>query len=103
VTRQTIDAIYEGGVFKPLGTPDVPDGEKVRLVLETPEDDGSEDPILKVAGCLSGPPLTGGEAERALYGEAGRNAARAAVNAVLSERYGGGEADVAARHNEHQP
>jgi hypothetical protein len=29
-----------------------------------------EDPILKVAGCLSGPPLSGSEIEEELYGRA---------------------------------
>ena len=31
---------------------------------------GGEDPILKVAGCLSGSPLSAEEIEKELYGEA---------------------------------
>ena len=40
--QETIDAIYVHGVFKPLKAPAIPDGQRVRLVVETviatPED-----------------------------------------------------------------
>ncbi len=41
--RETINAIYENGVFKPSKRPDISDGEPVRLIVErlseTPEED----------------------------------------------------------------
>lgn len=44
---QTIEAIYQNGMFKPLGpvSKDLSDGEKVKLVVETEE----ENPIMKLA------------------------------------------------------
>lgn len=33
--KQTVDAIYENGVFRPLKNPEISDGEKVRLTVET--------------------------------------------------------------------
>lgn len=41
MTTNTYEAIYENGVFRPLaGTPDIPEGQRVRLTIEprTPED-----------------------------------------------------------------
>jgi len=35
VTRRAIDAIYEGGVFRPLAEPDLRDGRNVRISVET--------------------------------------------------------------------
>jgi len=32
--KQSLDAIYEHGVFKPLQRPEIPDGQYVRLVVE---------------------------------------------------------------------
>ena len=48
MTRQTIDAVYEGGVFRPIESPKVPDGQKVRITLE-PQTDGGSDAILDLA------------------------------------------------------
>jgi len=44
---QTIEAIYQNGIFKPLGpvSQDLSDGEKVTLVVETE----GENPIMKLA------------------------------------------------------
>jgi hypothetical protein len=47
---QSIDAIYEGGVLKPLTTLALPDKQRVRLIVETPEqaapsDDVEGDPL----------------------------------------------------------
>ncbi|MBD2778144.1 antitoxin family protein [Iningainema tapete] len=33
--KQIVDAIYENGVFRPLKNPEISDGEKVRLTVET--------------------------------------------------------------------
>ena len=38
---QTIRAIYENGVFKPLETLDLPESEQVRLTVETIAPDGT--------------------------------------------------------------
>ena len=42
MTRQTIDAIYEGGVLKPLESPALPEGEKVRITLDISDDQKAE-------------------------------------------------------------
>lgn len=36
--KQTLDAIYESGVFRPLERPQVSEGQRVRLIVETPPD-----------------------------------------------------------------
>ncbi|MDP6115524.1 MAG: antitoxin family protein [Planctomycetota bacterium] len=33
--KQTLDAVYENGVFRPLSTPRIEDGQPVHLELET--------------------------------------------------------------------
>ena len=69
----TIHAIYENGVFRPVGHVELPERCEVefepRLVTSNVQD----------------------------------KAALREVFAVLAERYESGESDVAARHNEHQP
>jgi predicted DNA-binding antitoxin AbrB/MazE fold protein len=46
--KETIEAIYEKGVFRPLETPDISEGLKVRLEVETlPE--SSVDDLLELA------------------------------------------------------
>lgn len=48
---RTVEAIYEGGVFRPLTTvPEVPDGTHVLLTVRKPVD---KDTLRKVAGSLS--------------------------------------------------
>lgn len=69
----TIRAIFQDGAFRPVGPVDLPENTMVEF-----EPRPVPDP------------------ERA-------EAARRAVFAILAERYHGGEPDVAARHNEHQP
>lgn len=32
--RQTLDAVYENGVFKPLDSPGISEGQTVRLIIE---------------------------------------------------------------------
>ena len=36
--RQELDAVYEGGVFRPLGPALLPEGAKVHLILEVPSE-----------------------------------------------------------------
>lgn len=36
--QQTLDAIYENGVFRPLESPEIPDGQQVRLIVESPSE-----------------------------------------------------------------
>ena len=47
--KQTLDAIYENGVFKPSLPPNLPDGQHVRLEIETPSEEELED-LLELAG-----------------------------------------------------
>jgi predicted DNA-binding antitoxin AbrB/MazE fold protein len=69
----TVHAIFENGVFRPLGTVDLPEHAEVEFEPR---------------------PLLPAEVLKA---------ANARVWEVLSERYRSGEHDVAERHDEHQP
>jgi predicted DNA-binding antitoxin AbrB/MazE fold protein len=51
---EVIEAIYAQGVFKPLRTPDIPDGQHVRLVVETAEVTTSEDLLALAAQVYEG-------------------------------------------------
>lgn len=46
---EVIEAIYEHGVFKPLRALEIPDGQHVRLVVETSEVKTSEDMLALAA------------------------------------------------------
>jgi predicted DNA-binding antitoxin AbrB/MazE fold protein len=46
--KQTLDAVYENGVFKPSLPPNLPDGQHVRLEIETPSEENPED-LLELA------------------------------------------------------
>jgi len=46
--KQTLKAIYKDGVFKPLGHPEIPEGQQVRLVVETITEESPED-LLELA------------------------------------------------------
>ncbi|MEX2170989.1 MAG: antitoxin family protein [Pirellulales bacterium] len=48
---QVINAIFENGVFRPLGMPQLADNERVRLTVDTVEPDGL------TTGASSGDPL----------------------------------------------
>lgn len=72
----TVHAIYENGVFRPVAPVTLPERSEVEF-----------EPRL-VNGTKS--PDAAPEALQAIY-------------ALLSERYASGFSDTAARHNEHQP
>ena len=46
--KQTINAIYENGVFRPLKSPEISEGQQVRLIVETTSDLTPED-LLELA------------------------------------------------------
>lgn len=69
----TIHAIFENGVFRPLGKVPLPEACEVEFE------------------------------PRVVARDAARTAALGSVYAILDKRYESGETDVAARHNEHQP
>jgi predicted DNA-binding antitoxin AbrB/MazE fold protein len=73
----TVPAIYENGVFRPLGPVDLPDKTPVDLQLRVSSEPGPDRA-----------PMPEGLAK---------------VYAILGERYDSGHTDTAARHNEHQP
>lgn len=73
---QSVDAVYDAGVFRPTEPVVLPDKCQVRITFET----------------VSVP-----DAERE------RLESLEAIYEVLDERYSSGETDVAERHNEHQP
>lgn len=72
---RTIQAIYEDGVFRPIGPVDLPDQTAVEF-----------EPRVK--DVPPSPGMTEGLAR---------------VYAILGERYDSGHADTASRHDEHQP
>ena len=46
--KQTVNAIYENGVFRPLKTPEISEGQQVRLIVETRSDSNPLD-LLELA------------------------------------------------------
>lgn len=48
---QTIEAIYQNGIFKPLNpvSEEIAEGKKVKLVVETETDNEEENSIMKLA------------------------------------------------------
>jgi len=70
---KTIHAVFEAGVFRPLGPVDLPERCEVEFAPVIVGD------LQPKPGSMDG------------------------IYAVMSERYESGEHDVAARHNEHQP
>ena len=46
--KQTMDAVYENGVFRPLNTPELSEGQFVRIEIETPLKESSDD-LLELA------------------------------------------------------
>ncbi len=76
----TITAVYENGVFRPLSPVNLPEGSTVRI-----------EPVAAPTAPLPEP--------RTPEEEAHLNR----VYEILSRRHHGGDPQVAARHNEHQP
>ncbi len=73
---QTIHAVYENGVFRPVEPVNLPDQceveVEVRQVISQPKEAAMSEGLAK-------------------------------IYAILGERYNSGHTDTAARHNEHQP
>ena len=46
--KSTVDAVYQDGVFRPVSSPELPEGERVRLTVERVAPAKPED-ILKLA------------------------------------------------------
>ncbi|HEY3392327.1 MAG TPA: antitoxin family protein [Lacipirellulaceae bacterium] len=70
----TIEAIYEGGVFRPIVPVMLPDNARVQLQIlnQTPASANNDEDMQ-------------------------------AIYEILDRRYSSGFTDTAARHNEHQP
>jgi predicted DNA-binding antitoxin AbrB/MazE fold protein len=79
---KTIQAIYENGVFRPTTPIDLPEGSEVTVELRTTVPEQPQPTDSQFAHLEPG---------------------LAKTYAILSERYDSGQADIAARHNEHQP
>jgi predicted DNA-binding antitoxin AbrB/MazE fold protein len=73
----TVHAIYENGVFRPVGPVSLPENTPVELEVRIPAD---QEPVP--------PPMS---------------PALTKVYEILGRRYSSGHTDTAARHNEHQP
>jgi predicted DNA-binding antitoxin AbrB/MazE fold protein len=74
----TVHAIYENGVFRPVGPVDLPERTPVEF----------EPRVLAEVQQAPQPPMSEGLAK---------------VYEILGRRYNSGHADTAARHDEHQP
>jgi len=46
--KQTLEAVYENGVFKPLSPPEIANGQQVRLMIESLSQ-SSPDDLLELA------------------------------------------------------
>lgn len=79
---KTIHAVYENGVFRPKEPVELPESCEVEF-----------EPRL----------VAGSEPQPTDPQFAHLDPALAKIYANLSERYHGGESDLATRHNEHQP
>lgn len=73
----TVQAVFENGVFRPVGPVDLPERTPVELEMRVPSE---QEPAPA--------PMSEGLAR---------------IYAILGERYNSGHTDTAARHNEHQP
>ena len=49
--KATVDAVFQGGVFKPERRPDLSEGERVRITVET-VGQAKPDDILRLAACV---------------------------------------------------
>ncbi len=47
--RQTLDAVYENGVFRPLNRPKLLDGQHVQLIVEMPSEPSPDDVLALAA------------------------------------------------------
>ena len=47
--KQTVEAVYENGVFRPLRSTGLSEGQHVRLEIETPPEESCDD-LLELAG-----------------------------------------------------
>ena len=52
--KQTMDAVYENGVFKPLNPPKLSEGQHVRIEIETPFEKSFDDLIELAAKVYEG-------------------------------------------------
>ncbi len=46
--KETIEAIYENGIFRPLTRPLLPEGKRIKLTMESAVDENAEE-ILELA------------------------------------------------------
>ena len=51
---QSIEAVFENGVFRPLQKTDLSDGQHVRIVVQSSSKRIDDDPLLKLSGSVSG-------------------------------------------------
>ena len=73
---QSVDAVYDAGIFRPTGPVVLPDQSRVRITIEA----------------LDKPQVPGA-----------RDEALEAIYEVLSHRHRSGRSDLSERHGEHQP
>ncbi|MDA0747267.1 MAG: antitoxin family protein [bacterium] len=52
--KQTLDAVYEKGVFRPLKTPELSEGQHVRLEVEAPSEEAFDDLLELAANVYEG-------------------------------------------------
>jgi predicted DNA-binding antitoxin AbrB/MazE fold protein len=55
--KQTLDAIYENGVFRPLTSPEIPDGQPVKLIVQIAYEVTPDDMLQLAARVYEGLPV----------------------------------------------
>jgi predicted DNA-binding antitoxin AbrB/MazE fold protein len=55
--KQTLDAIYENGVFRPLTSPEIPDGQPVKLIVQMAYEVTPDDMLQLAARVYEGLPV----------------------------------------------
>lgn len=51
---QSIEAVFENGVFRPLEKTDLSDGQHVQIVVRSSAEKADDDPLLKLSGSVGG-------------------------------------------------
>jgi len=57
--KYTLEAVYENGIFRPLRPPELPEGQQVRLMVETAAENAATDVLRLAAQVYEG--LSGAE------------------------------------------
>ena len=54
LVKETLEAVFEGGVFRPLRRPGIAEGERVRLTIESVRRPSADDVLRLATGVYAG-------------------------------------------------